>query len=141
VDLCRTFVIGQDNPRAREILDYTSRSVELVAERVRAGDSLEVAQRIADEYVLARFSPDDVWWVGGYALGISLPPSWTGHTYFSNDGFEQFTWEPGYLSNYENILFDRQQQVTASYMESLLMTDSGIEILSRLPRTLTVIEQ
>jgi hypothetical protein len=28
---------------------------------------------------------------------------------------------------------------TASYMETLLMTESGIELLSRLPRTLTVI--
>lgn len=91
VDLCRTFAIGKDNERAREILEYTSRSVELVAEEVQVGDPLEVAQRIADEYVLARFSPDDIWWVGGYALGISFQPSWTGHTYFSSDGFEQFT--------------------------------------------------
>ena len=138
-DVARTYAVGEDNPRAREMLDYTSRSVELVVERVRAGDPLEVAQRTAEDYVFARFSPEEVWWVGGYALGISFPPSWTGHTYMSNDAFERFTWEPGYLSNYENILFDRDRHVTASYIESLLMTDSGLEILSGIPRTLTVI--
>ena len=54
------------------------------------------------------------------------------------DAFEQFTWEPGYVSNYENILFDRERGFTASYMETLLMTDAGIETLSRHPRELAV---
>ena len=66
-----------------------------------------------------------MWWVGGYALGISLPPDWVGHTYLSNDAYEQFTWEPGYVTNYENILFDREAGFTASYMETLLMTETG----------------
>jgi hypothetical protein len=33
----------------------------------------------------------------------------------------------------------RRAGYTASYMETLLMTESGIEVLSHLPRTLTVI--
>lgn len=43
------------------------------------------------------------------------------------------------MTNYENILFNRERGFTASYMETLLMTDSGIEVLSRVPRTLTVV--
>jgi hypothetical protein len=81
-----------------------------------------------------------VWWVGGYALGVGLPPDWVGHTYLSNDAYERFTWEPGYVTNYENICFDREAGFTASYMETLLMTEEGIEILSSVPRELTVIE-
>jgi len=38
-----------------------------------------------------------------------------------------------------NTLFDRDAGFTASYMETLLMTETGIEVLSKLPRTLTVI--
>jgi Xaa-Pro aminopeptidase len=143
VDLCRTFAIGEDVPAVREILDYTARSIELVTEGVRRGDPLDVAQKIADDYVFARFSPEDVWWVGGYAIGIAFPPSWVGHTYLSNDtstgAHEQFTWEPGYVSNYENILYTAEHG-GASYIDSLIMTESGLEILSKLPRTLTVIE-
>jgi hypothetical protein len=51
--------------------------------------------------------------------------------------------------NSENILFglyedvphpdERRRGYTASYMETLLMTENGIEVLSKLPRTLTVI--
>jgi Xaa-Pro aminopeptidase len=140
VDVCRTYALGDDNPGARAILDYTAQSVERVVEEVRPGDPLDVAQRIAEEHVFARYGPEQVWWVGGYALGVSLPPDWVGHTYLSNDAYEQFTWEPGYVTNYENILFDREAGFTASYMETLLMTETGIEILSRVPRTLQVIE-
>ncbi len=140
VDVCRTFAIGRDSPGARAILDVTAGSVEEVRRVVRPGDPLDVAQRVAEEYVFSRFSRDQVWWVGGYALGLSVPPNWVGHTYLSNDAFEPFTWEPGYVTNYENILFSREEAFTASYMETLLMTPDGIEILSRLPRGLTVID-
>ena len=149
VDVCRTFAIGRDHPQARAILEQTAGSVAAVIDAVRPGDPLDVAQRVAEEYVYSRCPREQVWWVGGYALGIAMPPSWVGHTYLANDAFEQFTWEPGYVTNYENILFGWDKHVphrngrrtgyAASYMETLLMTESGIEVLSRLPRTLTVI--
>ena len=141
VDLCRTFAIGDDHPGARAILEQTVGSIEAVRAGVKPGDPLDVAQRIAEDYVFSRVPREQVWWVGGYALGIALPPDWVGHTYLSNDAYEQFTWEPGYVTNYENICFDREGGFTASYMETLLMTDHGIEILSKVPRELTVISR
>ena len=127
----------------------TGQSVEEVRKAVNPGDPLDVAQRAAEDFVFSRFPREQVWWVGGYALGIAMAPNWVGHTYLSNDAFEQFTWEPGYVTNYENVLFGLYNDVphpdaaragyTASYMETLLMTESGIEVLSQRPRTLTVI--
>ena len=139
-DLCRTFAVGRDHPGARAVLEGTAGSVVAVQAAVRPGDPLDVAQRAAQEHVFSRFPPEQVWWVGGYALGIAVPPNWVGHTYLSNDAFEQFTWEPGYVTNYENILFDREAGFTASYMETLLMTPDGIETLSARPRELTVLD-
>jgi Xaa-Pro aminopeptidase len=137
-DLCRTVAIGRDHPDARLILEQTAESVEEVRRVVRPGDPLDVAQRAAEEYIFSRFPREQVWWVGGYSLGIALPPSWVGHTYLANDAFESFTWEPGYVTNYENILFDRERGFTASYMETLVMTEDGIESLSRHSRELAV---
>jgi len=137
-DLCRTVAIGRDHPEARAILEQTAGSVEAVRRAVRPGDPLDVAQRAAEDYIFSRFSREQVWWVGGYALGIAMPPSWVGHTYLSNDAFERFTWEPGYVTNYENILFDRERGFTASYMETMLMTDEGIATLSAHPRELAL---
>ena len=140
VDLCRTLSIGQDHPKARAILEYTRDSVLAVQKAVKPGDPLDIAQRIAEEYVFARYGPENVWWVGGYALGVALPPNWVGHTYLSNDAWEAFTWEPGHVTNYENILFDPDEGFTASYMETFLMTEDGIEVLSQVPRDLIVVE-
>jgi Xaa-Pro aminopeptidase len=137
-DLCRTLAIGRDHLEAREILEQTAGSVEEVQRVVRPGDPLDVAQRVAEDYVFSRFPREQVWWVGGYALGIAMPPSWVGHTYLSNDAFETFTWEPGYVTNYENILFNRERGFTASYMETLVMTEDHVETLSRHPRELVV---
>ena len=137
-DLCRTVAIGRDHEEARRILEHTARSVDEVKRTVRPGDPLDVAQRAAEEWVLARIPREQVWWVGGYALGLALAPSWVGHTYLSNDAFESFTWEPGYVTNYENIVFDRERGFTASFMETLLMTAGGIETLSRHARELVV---
>lgn len=137
-DLCRTVAIGRDQPEVRRILEHTARSVEEVQRAVRPGDPLDVAQRVAEDFVFSEIPRDQVWWVGGYALGIAVPPSWVGHTYLSNDAFEAFTWEPGYVTNYENIVFDRESGATASYMETLLMTENGIETLSQHSRELAV---
>ena len=137
-DLCRTVAIGRDHPEARRILEQTAGSVEEMQRVVRPGDPLDVAQRVAEDYVYARIPREQVWWVGGYALGIAMPPSWVGHTYLSNDAFEPFTWEPGYVTNYENIVFDRKGGFTASYMETLVMTQDGIQVLSRHPRELVI---
>jgi Xaa-Pro aminopeptidase len=139
VDVCRTFAIGRDHPAARAILEQTAGSVDAVIAAVKPGDPLEVAQRAAEQYVFSRFDRERVWWVGGYALGIAMPPNWVGHTYLANDAFERFTWEPGYVTNYENILFDRDAGFTASYMETLLMGPERIEVLSTRPRELTVL--
>ena len=43
------------------------------------------------------------------------------------------------MTNYENILFDREQGYTASYMETLLMGPERIEVLSTRQRQLTVL--
>jgi Xaa-Pro aminopeptidase len=141
VDLCRTFAIGRDHPQARAVLEETAGSVEAVVAAVSPGDPLRTAQEVAEQYVFSRYPADRVWWVGGYALGIAMPPNWVGHTYLAGDAFEDFTWQPGYVTNYENILFDRNAGYTASYMETLLMTDTGIETLSKLPRTLQVLPE
>src|SRR5204862_4178358 len=79
VDLCRTLSVGRDNAGAREILEYTAQSVLAVQAAVHPGDPLDVAQRVAEEHVFARYPRERVWWVGGYALGLALPPSWVGH--------------------------------------------------------------
>ncbi len=43
------------------------------------------------------------------------------------------------LGSIDNHPVDRDAGYTASYMETLVMTERGVDVLSRLPRTLTVL--
>src|SRR4029079_16888028 len=119
---------------ARAILAQAAGGVEAGRAAVRPGHPLGVAPRAAAGYLCARLPRERFWWVGGYALGIAMPPNWVGHTYLANDAYETFAWEPGYVTNYENILFDRDGGFTASYMETLLMGPERVEALSTVPR-------
>lgn len=136
VNLARTFAIGSVNPRAAELLELASGSVLEFQRQARVGEEPDAAAAAADRFVRERIASDCIWWVGGYALGISFAPSWVGHTYLANDGVEKCRLLPGYVSNFENVLFDRAEGFEAAYIDTLLVTQERVEILSSIPRGL-----
>ncbi|HWI75337.1 MAG TPA: Xaa-Pro peptidase family protein [Baekduia sp.] len=135
-NLCRTFAIGTPDPRAQALLEAGAGSIGELQRLARIGDGPEQAAAAAQRWIGERVPPDKVWWIGGYSLGIGLPPSWVGHTYLANDGLRPVILQAGYVSNYEMILFDREAGFEAATIDTVLMTDAGLEVLSALPRTL-----
>ena len=136
VNLGRTFSIGTPNARAAGMLEAAAGSVFELTAAARPGEGPEAACATADRYVRARIAAENIWWVGGYALGIAFPPNWVGHTYLANDGLEKCRLLPGYVSNYENVFCDRHEGFEAAYIDTVLMTEQRLEVLSSLPRGL-----
>ena len=135
-NLSRTYALGDVSGVARELLELAAGSVDELVRAARPGEGPEVAAAAAERYVRERIAPERIWWVGGYAIGLALPPSWVGHTYLANDGPQRCLLMPGYVSNFENVFFDEQEGFAADFIETVVMTESGLEVLSRLPRTL-----
>jgi Xaa-Pro aminopeptidase len=135
-NLARTFSVGKPNELAAQILDKAAGSIDELQKAARVGDDPAAACGIADRYVRERIPSKNVWWVGGYSLGIGFPPSWVGHTYLANDGLEKCRLLPGYVSNYENVFLDEEAGFEAAYIDTVVMTDRGLEVLSTLPRGL-----
>jgi Xaa-Pro aminopeptidase len=135
-NLSRTYALGEVSPVARELLEQAAGSVDELVRAARLGEGPEAAAAAAERYVRERIAPERIWWVGGYALGLALPPSWVGHTYLANDGPQRCLLMPGYVSNFENVFFDEQEGFAADFIETVVMTETGLEVLSRLPRTL-----
>jgi Xaa-Pro aminopeptidase len=136
VNLGRTFYVGEPNTRAAAILRLAADSILELQRHARPGEEPQGAAAAAEQQVRERIPAEQIWWVGGYSLGIAFPPSWVGHTYLANDGPEKCRLSPGYLSNYENVFMDREDGFEAAYIDTILMTDSGLEILSQIPRVL-----
>lgn len=138
VNAMRTYSLGP-NDKSAEVLEVTARSIELLTSRIEIGMPLTEAQRIADEYIEQAGLTEYAWWVGGYNLGISSPPDWTGHVYLDGEAHDAPNYQAGLVHNYENVFSSLEEEWSASYIDSLLMTEDGLQILTTYPRTLTVV--
>lgn len=139
VNLSRAFAIDTMNQWAEDLLARTQSCVDLLCSSAVLGEGPEKAMALAEQDLRANIPAENIWWVGGYSLGIAFPPSWVGHTYLANDGLEKIVLDPGYLSNFETVIFDREQGFEVCAIDTLLMTPDGLTVLSKLPRGLLLV--
>jgi Xaa-Pro dipeptidase len=143
VNLNRTFSLGEPDGRWTGLMDKAAGCIDAIQEQVGLGDPLskvdEVAQRYIDEVGIRKY----VWWVGGYALGVAVPPDWcNNHWLKARFGTRDRALEPGMVFNLENqfdVWEDWPGGSGAAYIETLLVTEDGLEVLSKHPRKLVVV--
>ncbi len=140
-NLSRTFAVGEADPRWHDLMDKAAGCIDAVVEAVKPGESMARIQEVADAYTDSVGLRPYVWLIGGYTLGIAMPPDWVGrHRPAPREDIPIPALEPGIVMNYENQfdVFEGGPGGTgAAYIETLLITESGIEVLSALPRTLS----
>ena len=148
VNLNRTFALGEADPRWTKLMGESSGCIDAIVAEIAPGDPLSKADEIGNAYIDAAGLRKYVWWVGGYSLGIAQPPDWCGRHWLKplEEAARNFqgaarNFEPGVVVNFENV-FDVWEDWPGGsgtgYMDTLLMTDSGLEALSTLPRNLVV---
>jgi Xaa-Pro aminopeptidase len=145
VNTCRTFSIGKADDRWIDVMEKAAGSIDAILENIKIGDPLPRVDEIARAYIDKVGLMDKAWWIGGYPMGISFPPDWTG-AYWNHWEEETFgptpekpTIQPGLVFNYENQfdVWDGWPGGTGcNFIESIIVTEDGPELLSRLPRTI-----
>ena len=143
VNLNRTFSLGEPDPRWRELMRSSAGCIEAIIAGVRPGDPWTKVAKLGDRYLEEKDLRRYLWWAGGYALGIAVPPDWVG-SFFAEprEDVPDQPLQPGMVFNYENQ-FDVWENWPggsgAAYIETLVVTETGLEILSALPRDLVAV--
>jgi ectoine hydrolase len=133
-NVCRSFSFGRPAAGLVRRAEVGAQSLQLLRRGARIGAAPRTALAPAERYVRERVPEADIWWIGGYSLGIAMPPSWVGHAYLAGDGVEAVVWDEGYVSNFETIIYDGSAGLDASSIDTVLMTRDGLEVLSELPQ-------
>ncbi|MBT7613341.1 MAG: aminopeptidase P family protein, partial [Rhodospirillaceae bacterium] len=143
VNVNRTFSLGEPDPRWTTLMDNSAGCVDAVTGGVKVGDPLSKVQEVADAYTDKVGLRDYVWFVGGYSLGIAMPPDWCGsHWVAPRENLGDRVITPGQVFNLENqfdVWEDWPGGSGAAWIDSFLVTENGLEVLSRLPRNLVVV--
>ncbi|MDA1071941.1 MAG: Xaa-Pro peptidase family protein [Proteobacteria bacterium] len=143
VNVNRTFSLGEPDPRWTAMMDKSAGCTPAVVEGVKVGDPLSKVQEVADAYIDAAGLRKHVWFVGGYSLGIAMPPDWCGsHWVKPRPELGERYLTPGQVFNLENQfdVWDNWPGGSgAAWIDSFLVTENGLEVLSKHPRNLVVV--
>ena len=143
VNINRTFSLGKPDSRWMTMMDASAGCMDAVTEACRVGDAVSKVQEVADDYIDRAGLRHVVWFIGGYSLGISVPPDWCGSHWISpRNELGDRTLTPGQVFNLENqfdVWEDWPGGSGAAWIDSFLVTESGLEVLSKLPRTIIAV--
>lgn len=135
-NLCRFISLGEPEKKFLEHMKRLADSVPWVVERVKVGQPPTAIGAAIDEY-LASVQLTGKVARGGYDLPLSNPPDWVGHTRVVGGGFVDPPMAPGFVTNIE--IFSRDPGLPAvGLIETLLMTENGLEVLGKTPAEVLV---
>jgi ectoine hydrolase len=143
VNLNRTYALGEVDPRWHDLSARANGTIEEIIAKVKPGDAWTKVQQVGDQYTDANGLRNNVWFVGGYAQGIAMPPDWVGEYWVDpRQGVDDRELKPGMVFNFEGQFDDKECWSGGSgfaYIDSLIVTETGLEVMSKLPRGLVAI--
>ncbi|MEM7224599.1 MAG: Xaa-Pro peptidase family protein [Pseudomonadota bacterium] len=143
VNISRTFALGEVDRRWHDLMAASAGCMDAIAAEAKPGEPYSRIQEIADRFIAdAGIDPAWIWLIGGYVLGIAFPPDWVHrHRPAPREIVPDPVMAPGMVFNYENqydVLEGWPGGTGVGVIDSFLMGDDGLEILTDLPRELIV---
>lgn len=140
-NLARTFSIGEPHPEVAEQVRKSSGLFQHLTSVLKPG------MRVADLIAPARayYEVNGLWedrgWVGGYELGIAIPPDWDGpFTYDADIDPGDATLDSGMVINLESDVYLPQKAGSSLTINTMEFGENSVDFLTHFPNDLTVIE-
>lgn len=140
-NLARSFSIGEPEREVRAQVDRTNRVFDATFKAMHPGVRVLEFLDAGKAAALAENIWKDVWWFGGYELGIGFPPCWVGNfVYDHRSAKPDDTLEPGFVGNCEFNFYLPGGKGIRELIDSFEVTDSEIRWLHNFPKDLIVID-
>ena len=137
VNLARTFWVGEPPLDAAGLHDTSVRAFGIIEEMLRPDlPVLELLNAVREHYA-AHDLLDDLYWSGGYELGIAFPPDWVGpFVYDLSHVKEDDRFRPMSAVNHECNFFGPRSTGLSATIDTILFHEDRAELASRFPREL-----
>lgn len=136
--LGRQWVLGRPSARLTELHDVIRRASDACLAEMRAGAPAivphEAAKRVIAEAGLDQYRAHTT----GYGMAPGFPPSWGESP--NMFGGSTDTLRAGMVVSVEPAVFLAQETLGVRLIDNVLITDTGIEMLSQMPRDLIVVD-
>ena len=132
-NVSRTFAMGEPHPTVAAHVNKSAAIFDNLPAIVRPHMRVEELTQFVREYFLEHGLWQDRAWIGGYELGIAIPPDWDGpFTYDADVNQGDATLEPGMVVNLESTVYLPEGAGKSMVINTLMFTESQVSILSNL---------
>lgn len=134
--IMRTGVAGTPPPEIQELADYSNACVDAVIGAVKAGvlgSDVAAAGKAALAPIRDRITYHDLF---AYPVGIGFPPNWIENPAFYLSADNHNPLQAGMVFHLPTML-RKLGEYGAGFSETIIVTETGAEVLSKLPRSLT----
>ena len=140
-NLARTFSMGTPHPAVAAQIEKSSGLFkdlpQILKPGMRVADLIGYARNYYNEHGLW----DDRGWVGGYELGIAIPPDWDGpFTYDTDVDPGDATLDSGMVINLESDVYLPESAGCSLVINTMEFSDTAVARLTNFPDGLQIIE-
>jgi Xaa-Pro aminopeptidase len=139
-NMARTCSIGEPSDAIATRCAKVAGAVEVVRSTIRPGLPVRELLSALERYYEGEGLLGELWWVGGYELGISFPPDWVGGWFFDtwNDpGDDAF--DPGVVTNLEGNFYLPELTGLSMQINTLVFTEDAAEMIHGIAPDLVVV--
>ena len=140
-NLARTFSMGEPHPAVAAQIKNSSGLFADLPQILKPSMRVAELTGYARDYYKEHGLWDDRGWVGGYELGIAIPPDWDGpFTYDADVDPGDATLDPGMVINLESDVYLPEGAGSSLVINTMEFSDTSVSRLTHFPDGLQVIE-
>lgn len=133
----RTAVVGPPSDDVKRMTDFALARLSLLYEEAKPGRVASDVARAVEAGMKGKEIPGATGRGAVYSVGIAFPPDWVDHATFVTERHDRVL-EPGMAFHTPSgcVMLNK---TGVAYSETMVITETGNETLSKLPRELTVV--